>query len=78
MLLGGRSIRFACFSRIYLFMLKSLALFDFLPHLSYNIRNGEVCPFSEMIGENAADSHGIYHENILMTEGNRVRQYGKG
>ena len=32
-------------------------LFDFPRHLSYNIRNGEVCPFPEM---NGADSHHLH------------------
>ncbi len=32
----------------FLMLLITLLSFDFLRHLSYNVRNGEVCPFPEM------------------------------
>lgn len=62
----------------FLMLLITPLSFDFLRHLSYNVRNGEVCPFPEMNEGKAAGNHHIYHENLLMTEDNRVRQYGKG
>jgi hypothetical protein len=32
----------------FLMLLITPLSFDFLRHLSYNVRNGEVCPFPEM------------------------------